>query len=126
MSSPIRTLFVMYDARCGLCSAIRDWLLEQPKLVGLALLPAGSDAAVRMLRGIPPPSPDELVVVSDTGAVWRGNHAWVVVLWALRNYRGWARRLSSPALLPAARRIFATLSGSRAMISSCLGLEPKP
>jgi hypothetical protein len=31
----------------------------------------------------------------NTGEVWLGNHAWIVCLWALRDYRDLAFRLTS-------------------------------
>jgi predicted DCC family thiol-disulfide oxidoreductase YuxK len=123
MNPAIRTLYVLYDNRCGLCAAIKDWLLRQPKLVGLVMVATQSAEAARLLRGSPPPLPDELTVISDTGCVWRGDHAWVMALWALQDYRGWANRLSKPALLPLARRAFATLSNYRGTISACFGLK---
>ena len=126
MKAAVRTLYVLYDSRCGLCAAIKDWLNVQPKLVGLILVPAGSLDAMRLLQGNPPPLPDQLVVLSDAGWMWRGEHAWVIVLWALRDYRDWARRLTTPALLPLARRAFAALSNNRAALSSCLGLGVQP
>jgi predicted DCC family thiol-disulfide oxidoreductase YuxK len=43
----VRSLTVLYDARCGLCSAARRWLEEQRQLVPLELLPAGSEDARR-------------------------------------------------------------------------------
>ena len=42
----------------------------------------------------------EIVVISDTGDVWQGGSAWVMCLWALREYREWSQRLAHPALLP--------------------------
>jgi hypothetical protein len=49
-----------------------------------------------------------------------------MVLWALSNYRPWAYRLASPALLPTARRVFAQISAYRGAISCQLGLAPAP
>jgi predicted DCC family thiol-disulfide oxidoreductase YuxK len=118
--SALRTIYVLYDAGCGLCMAIKDWLNGQPKLVGIVLIPAASPEAAELLRGATPPSPDELVVVSDNGWLWRGDHAWVIVLWALRDYRAWARHMAKPALLPLARQAFAALSKNRAALSFCV------
>jgi hypothetical protein len=75
------------------------------------------------LQRFPDLEPQELTVVSDTGEVWLGNHAWIICLWALRDYRGWAERLSTPALLPFARQAFAILSESRFALSRMLGLR---
>lgn len=65
----------------------------------------------------------ELVVVTDTGEVWIGDRAWIICLWALREFRDWARRLSSPALLPLARQAFVAFSSNRSGLSRLLGLR---
>ena len=61
-------------------------------------------------------------MVSDEGGVYRGGHAWIMCLYALEDYREWADRLASPALLPLARQGFAMLSKQRGRISRWLGL----
>ena len=102
-------LTVFYDARCGLCCAVRDWLARQPTLVPLVCQPkseAGTD----------------LVVQADSGEIWSGDDAWLMVLWALTNYRAWSYRLADPLVRPAARRLFASLSAYRGAISCSLAL----
>ena len=105
------TLTVFYDARCGLCCAVRDWIGRQRQLVRVECRPAEGEI-------------DELAVVADTGEMWTGDAAWLMVLWALADYRGWACRLASPLLLPAARTLFAQLSKYRGSLSCTLGLVP--
>ncbi|MER7719547.1 DUF393 domain-containing protein [Streptomyces flaveolus] len=96
--APVRRLTVLYDAECSLCAHVRDWLLRQPRLVPLDLVPAGSDEARRRFPGLDHgASLDEVTAVGDAGQVYRGAAAWIVVLWALRGYRGLAHRLSTPA-----------------------------
>jgi hypothetical protein len=65
---------------------------------------------------------DELMVVSDDGAVYLGDHAWLMCLYALKRYRHWAHRLARPALLPFARQAFTILSANRQRVSEWLGL----
>jgi hypothetical protein len=98
------TLTVYYDARCGLCCAVRDWIARQPQLVPVRCEPAQGPT-------------DELVVSADSGEVWSGDSAWLMVLWALAEYRSWSYRLASPSLLPIARQMFATLSKYRGTLS---------
>jgi len=52
-------------------------------------------------------------VIGDDGAVYFGPKAWLMCLWALREYREWSLRLSSPALLPNAKRVISTISQNR-------------
>jgi hypothetical protein len=61
--------------------------------------------------------------VSNTGQVWLGDHAWIVCLWALRDYRDLAFRLTSPLLSLLAREAFAVVSKNRFAVSSMLRLR---
>ena len=114
-------LTVFYDPQCGLCARISGWLRAQPQWIPLRLVPLNYAAwlypalAARNMR-------EELMVVSDQGGVYTGDHAWLMCLYALRHYRPWAARLSRPALLPLSRQAFAILSGNRRRISKWLGL----
>jgi hypothetical protein len=56
--------------------------------------------------------------------VWSGDAAWLMVLWALADYRRWSYRLATPALLPMPRAVFAQISEYRGEISCGLGLTP--
>lgn len=95
---PVRGLTVLYDAQCSVCTHVRDWLLRQPKLVPLELVAAGSAEARERYPALDPRSTlADVTVVGDAGQVYRGAAAWVVVLWALREHRPLAHRLSTPA-----------------------------
>ncbi|AQS67928.1 thiol-disulfide oxidoreductase DCC family protein [Streptomyces pactum] len=96
--APVRRLTVLYDAECSLCTHVRDWLLRQPRLVPLEPVPAGSAEARRRFPGLDHgTSLEEVTVVGDAGQVYRGAAAWIVVLWALREHRPLAHRLSTPS-----------------------------
>jgi len=117
---PVKRLWVAYDAGCGLCTGVKDWLGGQAALVPLEFVIAGSEEARRRFPQLPA---SELAVVSDTGEVWLGNGAWIVCLWALRDFRAWSVRLSGPALKLMAREAFSLISAHRAGLSSMLGME---
>ena len=114
----MHTLYVIYDDRCGLCTQLKEWLGRQPAYVRLQLV-AASEAARDLFPSLPP---GELAVVSDSGETWLGDRAWIMVLWALREYRSWAAKLASPLLLPMARQAFAAISRNRSAFSRWLGL----
>jgi predicted DCC family thiol-disulfide oxidoreductase YuxK len=118
----VRSLTVLYDARCGLCSNARRWLEGQPQIVPLELLPADSAEARRRYPTLAETEPEELVVVSDEGDVYRGSQAWIVCLWALQDYREWSFRFAQPALLPLARGIVEWVSTRRHRLSRALGM----
>ncbi|MER6077516.1 DCC1-like thiol-disulfide oxidoreductase family protein [Streptomyces sp. NPDC001833] len=95
---PVRGLTVLYDAECTLCTHLRDWLGRQPQLVPLELVPAGSPEARTRFPDLDHSATlDEVTVVADSGQVYRDTAAWIVVLWALREQRPLAHRLSTPA-----------------------------
>ena len=116
----MKRLWVLYDAECVLCNRVRKWLGRQPAFVPLAFRPLQSAAAI--FPGIAKFHPEEqLVVISDSGEVWQGDAAWIMVLWALRETREWSLRLASPALRPLARAACHLLSQNRYTISRWLG-----
>ncbi len=116
----LKTLYVLYDSRCGFCTEVRDWLRMQPAHLELCLLASDSEYARRMFPGLPA---GELAVVSNEGHVWLGDNAFIVCLWALREFRTWSRRLATPMLHPLARQAFAAVSKNRHRVSLFLGLK---
>lgn len=116
-----RRLTVVYDAECELCRRCRDWLAAQPTYCEVRLVAAQDRALASSLRGLPTSS--ELVVVADTGQVWLGSGAFLVCLWATREYRSWSYRLSGPALAPLATRFFRAVSSRRGTLSALLAAD---
>jgi predicted DCC family thiol-disulfide oxidoreductase YuxK len=119
----MQRLFILYDARCGLCSWARRWLARQPAYLEMTFVPAGSEMALRLFPGLRHGDQvEELVVISDDGAVYRDSRAWIMCLYALEDYREWAIRLAHPVLAPLARQAFALISRQRRRISHWLEL----
>ena len=116
--APLRSFCIIYDSTCGLCTGVKRWLENQEQLVPLEFAASSSAAAGSRFPGLPA---GELAVVANTGEAWLGNRAWIVCLWALRDYRDWANRFSSPLLLPLAKQAFAAVSRNRATLSKVLG-----
>ncbi|MCO5169350.1 MAG: DUF393 domain-containing protein [Planctomycetes bacterium] len=99
--APVRALFVLYDAHCGVCREARAWLERQPRFVPLVFVAAGSDEARARFPALDHASTlRTLTVVSDAGAVYRGARAWIMVLWALRGWRDRALTLGWAPLVP--------------------------
>lgn len=118
----MHTLTLFYDARCGLCSRVRQWLSSQPAYVRLDFVPYDSPEAARRLPGIRHLRADqEIVVMADSGEVWQGAGAWVICLWALREYRAWSARLAGPTMQGAARQVVHWISQNRIGISRLIG-----
>ena len=110
----IGSLTVLYDADCPLCRGARRWLAGRAQLVPLSFVPAGSAEARRLFPGLDHAATlRDLTVIGDDGSIYVGDGAWAACLWALADYRGMAERLTSPRLLPAARRFIAAASAVR-------------
>src|ERR687887_1959282 len=110
-------LTVLYDESCALCRRCRDWLLGQPCLVQVELLPAGSVLA-RSRFGSVPWLGKELVVVDQRGRVWVGPAAFLTCLWATVRFRPWSYRLAGPTFAPLAERFFMLVSKRRDRVSA--------
>jgi predicted DCC family thiol-disulfide oxidoreductase YuxK len=117
----MKKLYILYDSECELCRRTRIWLGRQAVFVPLVFMPFQSEEAEGRFPGLRELHPEkEIVVISDVGAVWQGGAAWVMCLWALREYREWSLRLAHPALLSLARRMCEVVSSNRYKISQWL------
>src|SRR5688500_8276810 len=84
----VRRLTVLYDEHCGVCREARAWLEKQPKLVPLEFVAAGSPLARSRFPALNVVDTlNRLTVVADERAVYRSTRAWLIVLWALRDWR---------------------------------------
>ncbi len=120
----MQKLCVLYDPKCELCCRLKDWILVQRSWIGIAVLEAGSEKARRLFPELEQiATKDDLAVISDEGAVYLNNRAWIMVLYAMVDYREWAARLTHPLLAPLARQAFAALSKNRHILSRWLSAE---
>ncbi len=96
----------------------------QRSWIGIAVIAAGSDKAKRLFPELDQiAGKDDLAVISDEGAVYLNDRAWIMVLYAMVDYRDWAARLTHPLLMPLARQAFAALSKNRHTLSRWLSSE---
>jgi predicted DCC family thiol-disulfide oxidoreductase YuxK len=117
-------MWVLYDAARGLCDRIREWVEEQPAFFEIVFVPAGSELAASLFPALARKGPpEELIAVTDDGAVYKDTSAWIMCLYALEEYRELAFRLSTPMLMPLARNAFEALSRNRKRLSEMLGLK---
>jgi predicted DCC family thiol-disulfide oxidoreductase YuxK len=117
-------LYVLYDHGCGLCSHLVQWMSQQHSSCEVHYVAAGSTHARRLFpKLLSPARPEELVVVSGEGVVYRGDDAFIMCLYALDAYRSLAVRVSRPAFRPLARRLFSMISTNRLRLSDFLGLR---
>ena len=117
-------LYVLYDPKCELCCRLKNWILVQRSWIGIAVVEQGSEKAKRLFPELEQiAGKDDLAVISDEGEVYLNNHAWIMVLYAMVEYRDWAARLTHPLLMPLTRQAFAALSKNRHRLSSFLSTE---
>ncbi|MEU4396616.1 DCC1-like thiol-disulfide oxidoreductase family protein [Kribbella sp. NPDC023855] len=117
----MQELVVLYDAQCGLCRRFKEWLAAQAParngqggVVRLGFVAAGSTKARQLYPGLDHAATlREVTVVADDGAVYVGDRAWIVCLWATREHRATAVRLASPAMRPVARAMVQAAAGLR-------------
>ena len=117
-------LTVFYDHNCGLCRACRRWLSKQATYFAVEFVPYDSMAARSICPEIGKLDPGrQIVAMADNGDIYRGGNAWVMCLYATREHRPLAMKLSSPILLPLAKKICALVAANRLSISSILRLK---
>ncbi len=116
-------LTLLYDSRCALCRRLQAWIAGQPAWWPVTAIAAGSEQAKHKFPEMV--ETGALTVIASDGRYWRGDHAWLVVLFALKRYRGWAKRLAHPMLLPLARQGFAAVSEHRDSLGWWLGLRSR-
>jgi predicted DCC family thiol-disulfide oxidoreductase YuxK len=117
-------LYVLYDPKCELCCRLKNWILVQRSWIGLALVEQGSEKAKRLFPELDRiAGKEDLAVISDEGAVYLNDRAWIMVMYAMLEYREWAARLTHPLLMPLARQAFAALSKNRHWLSKMLSSE---
>jgi predicted DCC family thiol-disulfide oxidoreductase YuxK len=115
-------LTVLYDPGCGLCLRAHEWLAQQRKLIEMVFVPCQSEEARRLFPQLDHDlTARDLTVIGDQGEVYMGPKAWLMVLWALCQYREWSYRLSSPELLPTTRKVVSMISQHRYQISRAFG-----
>ncbi|HXJ85577.1 MAG TPA: DCC1-like thiol-disulfide oxidoreductase family protein [Candidatus Binatia bacterium] len=117
-------LYVLYDPKCELCCRLKNWILVQRSWLGIAVVEQGSEKAKRLFPELNRVATSEdLAVISDEGAVYLNDRAWIMVMYAMVEYRDWAARLTHPLLMPLARQAFAALSKNRHWLSKMLNSD---
>ena len=117
-------LYVLYDPKCELCCRLKNWILVQRSWIGIALVEQGSEKAKRLFPDLERiATKEDLAVISDEGAVYLNDRAWIMVMYAMVEYRDRASRLTHPLLMPLARQAFAALSKNRHWLSKMLSSE---
>lgn len=116
-------LDVIYDDGCPFCVRCVRWLVREPKFVPVRFLAASSADTTRLYPALDKLG-EEITAIDDEGGVYRGTDAYLVCLYALKRWRTWSHRLSSPAWRPLTRRAFDLLARKRKDLSKLVGAGP--
>lgn len=119
----MRCLTILYDAHCAFCVRCRHWLERQRTYLPLVFVPNDDPAVAQHLPLLAQHQPKDLLVLDDQGGVYAGTAAYLMCLWALRAYRTWAIRLSTPKLAPYVRTAFGLLTDHRVRISKLFAVK---
>lgn len=112
-------LTLLYDAEDGQADGFRRWLAEQVVMVPIRYVAAGSAQARALVPDLPVALRGEpIVVVGDDGAVWSGDRAWFMCLWATLDQRPLVLRLTTPAALPHARSLAVRVAGLDPLVAA--------
>lgn len=117
----MKRLYVLYDGACGVCCRAVARLAWEPSYIELRFAPAGSMVAQeRFAQALAGETGRQVVVVADTGEVYRGASAWIMVLYALKRWRPLAMRLAAPGWRPWVERAIDFIGRNRYVMSAAL------
>ncbi len=111
-------LTVLFDQDCRLCEAVVRRLREQDTYIELEFISSGAPRAARMFPEIVSTVPlSEVVAIADGGEVYRGDAAWLMVLWAMKRTRAMSLTLAQPLYRGLVRRAVASVGKHRLSLS---------
>ena len=114
----MNSLTIFYDPGCGICSQFREWFERQALWVPVEFIGYQTPTAEQRFPGILAVKADqECVVLSDDGQWWQGADAWIVCLWATREFRLWSIRLAGPVFRPVLGNVVHLISSKRLTLS---------
>lgn len=114
-------LTVLYDADCPVCRQARRWAERQRQLVPLEFVASGSSAATQRFPGLDVASTRrDVTAITDDGAVFRDDQAWIAVLWCVATTRATAIQLA----LGRRRRMFRSVKGVTEAVRSIVAGQP--
>ncbi len=96
----MRCITLFYDPTL-LSPTAQGWIRSEEKYVPIHFVSSRDPRLAAIAPGLDPATLTEhLLAVDDEGRVWRDGKAELLVLWALRRYRGRALRIRHPSRLP--------------------------
>ncbi len=116
---------LLFDGRCGMCSAWRVWIARHDRGDRITLLPYQDPAARDLVPDLPPERfAGEMQLILADGRVVGGATAIAESLRVLPGYRWLGALLRLPPILWMARRVYAVIARNRRRISQRFCLAP--
>lgn len=105
----VEALTVLYDSQCPVCRRARGWVASQVTVVPIEFVAAGSDAALHRFPHLDHGATlQDITVLDDAGRFYRGDRAWIMVMWAVAS----TRALSIDVASGRKRRMFRSIKGA--------------
>jgi len=119
----IATLTVLFDSQCPVCRRVRGWVASQAPLVPIEFVAAGSEAAVQRFPHLDHGATlRDITVLDDRGRFYRGDRAWIMVLWAVASTRAMAIDVAGGRK----RRMFGLIKGAADLARRITTAVPTP
>lgn len=116
-------LTVLYDSQCPVCRRARSWVAGQATLVPIDFVAAGSPAAQQRFPHLDHGATlRDITVLDDEGRLYRGDRAWIMVLWAVASTRALAIDVASGRK----RRMFSSIKGATELARKVTASAPMP
>ena len=119
----VDVLTVLYDSQCPVCRRARSWVAGQVTLVPIEFVAAGSPAAQERFPHLDHGSTlSDITVLDDEGRFYRGDTAWIMVLWAVAS----TRLLAIDVAQGRKRRVFRSIKGAAELARGITASAPTP
>jgi predicted DCC family thiol-disulfide oxidoreductase YuxK len=117
----MRSVAIFYDGDCGLCVCVVKWLKKQKLRMAVDCMPYQEKEAIRRFPELMEYTPWKHVVVrADSGEVYTGAEASVVVLALTARYAWLGQLLASRCVFPVVRWVYPLVAANRQRLSRVL------
>jgi predicted DCC family thiol-disulfide oxidoreductase YuxK len=119
----MKHIYAFYDGACGLCQQCRTMLTKEGQIIPVIFLPYQSLDALHLCPVLYSLEPHrQIVAMTDTGDIYQGERAWLLLLWATHRWRDLSYTLAGPMFRGLVTKAVELISKNRLGISRVLKL----
>ncbi len=119
----VASLTVLYDSQCPVCRRARGWVASQVTIVPIEFVAAGSETALQRFPHLDHGATlRDITVLDEEGRFYRGDRAWIMVLWAVAA----TRALSIDVARGRKQRMFRSIKGATELARKVTASAPTP